>query len=296
MPVYKHKIYQLKRKREIFETHSVKSLVNRLTELLEEPLTTKIEIRCVEELVDPLHPSSKQSLAEKFPEIAKLWDFEKNDGSTPQDVYPYSNKKKWWLCPKGHSFQQKVDVLTKGGKCPYCMGRIADVGKNDLATLYPELAKEWHPTKNGDLTPSSVTIHTIKKFWWKCSKGHEWNEDIGHRLRRKSGCPFCYGTYLIKGENDIETLYPEIAKEWHSCKNGNLKPSDCTVRTFNNVWWTCGECGTSYKASVFRRINGAQKCPNCYHSNDNILSIKQSYKGYETIRRTARKKGADKKT
>ncbi len=40
------------------------------------------------------------------------------------------------------------------------------VGKNDLATLYPKLAKEWHPSKNGDLTPESVLPNSNKKVWW----------------------------------------------------------------------------------------------------------------------------------
>ena len=31
---------------------------------------------------------------------------------------------------------------------------------------------------------------------------------------------------LIKGENDLATLYPALAKEWHPTENGNLKPED----------------------------------------------------------------------
>tara|TARA_Y100001968_G_C19395076_1_gene737801 strand:- start:1523 stop:1672 length:150 start_codon:yes stop_codon:yes gene_type:complete len=35
-------------------------------------------------------------------------------------------------------------------------------GAKDLATLYPEIAKEWHPTKNGDKT--SMGYHTIRRI------------------------------------------------------------------------------------------------------------------------------------
>ena len=39
-----------------------------------------------------------------------------------------------------------------------------------------EVAAQWHPIRNQDLTPSQVTAGTSKKYWWKCDKGpdHEW--------------------------------------------------------------------------------------------------------------------------
>jgi hypothetical protein len=45
---------------------------------------------------------------------------------------------------------------------------------NSLATLFPKLAKEWHPTKNAPLTPADVFPGTHKKFWWKCKGGRVW--------------------------------------------------------------------------------------------------------------------------
>ena len=48
--------------------------------------------------------------------------------------------------------------------------------KPSLAETHPEIAKEWHPTLNGDLTPRDFTHGSDKKPWWKCDKGddHEW--------------------------------------------------------------------------------------------------------------------------
>ena len=56
----------------------------------------------------------------------------------------------------------------------------------------PELAKEWHPTKNGVYTPQNVAPNSNKKFWWKCPEGHEY---VASPLDRKygSGCPYCSG-------------------------------------------------------------------------------------------------------
>ena len=60
-----------------------------------------------------------------------------------------------------------------------------------MEVLRPELASEWHLTKNGSLTPRDVTIGTHKKIWWKCEKGHEWKATIANRSKGV-GCPQCY--------------------------------------------------------------------------------------------------------
>ena len=63
--------------------------------------------------------------------------------------------------------------------------------KNSLAAVNPELAKEWHPTKNGDILPEYVSIHFNKKVWWKCSEGHEWQASVNTRSKGH-GCKECY--------------------------------------------------------------------------------------------------------
>ena len=49
---------------------------------------------------------------------------------------------------------------------------------------YPELVKEWHPTKNGDLTPKDVTHGSSKKIWWLCSKGHSHYSTVSNRTSK----------------------------------------------------------------------------------------------------------------
>lgn len=62
---------------------------------------------------------------------------------------------------------------------------------SSLAELYPEIAAEWHPTKNGNLTPDCITYGSGKKVWWKCKVcGHEWMATIGKRTSGR-GCPSC---------------------------------------------------------------------------------------------------------
>lgn len=68
------------------------------------------------------------------------------------------------------------------------MGRYETLDESD-----PDVAAEWHPTKNGDLTPADVTGLSNRWVWWQCARGHEWEGAINQRTRRKSptSCPYC---------------------------------------------------------------------------------------------------------
>ncbi|MDA7656552.1 zinc-ribbon domain-containing protein, partial [Akkermansiaceae bacterium] len=85
--------------------------------------------------------------------------------------------------------------------CPICKNKIV-VKSNSLATTHPELVKEWHPTKNGDLTPYDLVVGTPKKVWWKCPKGddHTWKASPHLRNKDNTGCPFCTLTPQSKQE------------------------------------------------------------------------------------------------
>jgi len=60
--------------------------------------------------------------------------------------------------------------------------------KPSLAETHPELAKQWHPSKNGELSPEKVSKGSNKKVWWKCPEGddHEWEAIIALRTGKKS--------------------------------------------------------------------------------------------------------------
>ena len=66
----------------------------------------------------------------------------------------------------------------------------------NLAICFPEIAKEWHPTKNGNLTPLNFHANSRWKAWWICKRGHEWQAAIdsrnGSKNRKGTGCLRCY--------------------------------------------------------------------------------------------------------
>ncbi len=93
-----------------------------------------------------------------------------------------------------------ISNRTKGRNCPYCSGRYA-TQNNNLKIKNPKLAKEWHPTKNGELTAKDVTVSSGKKVWWVCKKGHEWQKSINARNNKGTGCPYCSGRYATPNNN-----------------------------------------------------------------------------------------------
>ena len=107
--------------------------------------------------------------------------------------------------------------------------------KQSLAEAAPEIAKEWHPTKNGSLTPNDVSRASEKKAWWLCSKGHEWEANISSRTKvNGTGCPYCSGRNVIEGVNDLKTWCiqnnkEELLREWNYEKNGDLKPQALVI-------------------------------------------------------------------
>jgi len=109
---------------------------------------------------------------------------------TPNNVTSGSGKKVWWKCEKGHEWDAIIGNRAKGRGCPYCAGKLV-YEDNCLQTLKPDIAKQWHPTKNGNLTPKDVTIKSDKKVWWLCEKGHKWDAKIGNRTNG-TGCPHCH--------------------------------------------------------------------------------------------------------
>ena len=198
-------------------------------------------------------------LLSQMPELAKEWDCELNGELNPENVTIGSNKKVWWKCEKGHSWQATINHRSKGTGCPFCSGRNASKGVNDLETIYPQLAEQWDYEKNQGIKPSEISAHSHKKVWWRCKYGHEWQALISNRAKGRN-CPICGNKKVLSGYNDLETQSPELAKQWHPTKNGKLMPTDVLPSSSKKVWWLC-EKGHEWQAT----INNRQKrnCPEC---------------------------------
>lgn len=201
-------------------------------------------------------------LATTNPELISEWDYEKNKISI-DSIKAGTNKKVWWKCSKGHSYEAMVSAraLLKSG-CPYCAGQRPIRGVNDLVTLRPDIAEEWDDLKNGKLSPYDVNEKSNKKVWWICLNGHSYNAVIASRTGiNHTGCPYCAGQKVLEGFNDLETVCPDMAKEWCYYKNIGLTPRQITKSSNRKVWWVC-QFGHEYEATVANRLKG-DNCPIC---------------------------------
>ena len=196
-------------------------------------------------------------IEEASEKLISEWNKEKNTDIDINLITSGSGKKVWWKCEKGHEWEARISHRTNMKcNCPYCSGARVLAGFNDLQTKYPELAEEWHPTKNGNLKPTDITCGSSKKVWWLGKCGHEWEASISNRTGLNStGCPYCSGSKALIGFNDLQSQYPDIAKEWHPTKNGDLKSTDVTSASGKKVWWL-GKCGHEWEARVCDRVNG----------------------------------------
>jgi len=199
------------------------------------------------------------------PALAKEWHPTKNGKLTPRDVTANSGKRVLWLCKKGHEWEAVIATRNKGRGCPYCCNQKIGID-NNLATINPALAKEWHPTKNGNLAPSGVAPGSDKKYWWICKCGHAWEARIDNR-RHGKGCPYCAGQKVCH-DNCLASLNPELAKEWHSTKNGVLTPRDVIAGSSKKAWWICKK-GHEWEAVIANRNKGIG-CPKCYFQTSQI--------------------------
>ena len=116
-----------------------------------------------------------------------------------------TNKLKWKCLKEGckEIFDMSLNCVYNGQNCPFCAG--SQVGlSNCLATKRPDLISEWHPTKNGNLTPWDVTEFSQEYIWWRCKENpeHEWRTTVAHRHDRN--CPECK---LSKGEINIKAQF-----------------------------------------------------------------------------------------
>lgn len=205
-----------------------------------------------------------------FPELSRQWDYSRNDDVHPSEVLAGTEAKFWWKCQKDNRHHWKATVssrtLQKTG-CPICSNLKVIAGVNDLQTTNPDLLRSWHPTKNLPVMPSQITAGTHKTYWWSCEvhPEHEWRTAPVMRVAG-TGCPFCSNQRVFTGFNDLETVNPTLASDWHPTKNGSIVPSSVAPNANKKFWWKCFNDPThEWMATPGARSRGSG-CPTCANS------------------------------
>lgn len=244
--------------------------------------------------------TSKQWLA-GYPHLVAQWHETKNVDLYPYEVSHGAARRIWWKCGEGpdHEWSTRaVDRTKRALGCPFCAGRRVSV-TNALATKYRDVAREWHPTRNGALSPEDVTAHSHRRVWWRCRRDprHQWQASIvnrtnsraglhssqrrstGARPRAGTGCPLCSG-HSVAWSTSLAALRPSIAAEWAPTLNGKLTPRDVTTGSPRRAWWRCRKdashvwCATIANRARRKRPAGCPFCSGRRVSATNNLATK----------------------
>lgn len=212
-------------------------------------------------------PSQVQQVSSKYwvagyPELLAQWHPTRNGGLRPDEISYGSSRRIWWRCPKGRDHEWRAipqSRTSQGTGCPFCSGARVSV-TNSLATRAPKVAAEWHPARNGSLTPRDVVSGSTRRVWWTCRRGpdHEWRAAVNSRAQAGAGCPFC-ASRALSITNAVASL-PAAAAQWHP--RNRLGPERMTCSSMTLVWWRCN-VGHEWRASPHERVRRGRGCPYC---------------------------------
>jgi len=256
----------------------------------------------IEDMAEPFCGKYRKTtvpLKDAAPEVAIEWLYAKNCGWGPEHVSRASGVRAWWKCSScQREYKAQINNRTYGSACPYCASkRVCE--DNAFTVFYPEIAKEWHPTKNKKLKVTDVTWGSNKRAWWLCSKcENAWECAISDRTGLESGCPACYearmeyarlhpSTYetpqLVLSENtegqshwytkpsseNFVSLYAynkTLARQWHPTKNGKIGALDIARGSQAIAWWRCKKGPDhEWQAPVYSRTSKNSGCPFCHN-------------------------------
>ena len=243
---------------------SQKDLPETCKKILSEIVEENIDIDLAKDALEienlRYYTEKQSSLLILNPKLAEEWNYKMNGNLKPEFFSVSSQKKLWWECKNGHSWQATVANRNYGYGCPYCATEKSKIKIDIVASINQNLVDEWNYDKNNGLTPLDISPNSSKNIWWKCSAGHEWQARVSHRSKG-SGCPYCAGQKVLVGTNDLQTVNPILAKEWNFEKNGEILPVDVMPNSHKNVWWKCDN-GHEWQMTIKDRNRG-RKCPEC---------------------------------
>jgi hypothetical protein len=189
----------------------------------------------------------KLPLSVTHPELAKEaigWD--------PSKFTMGSNSLVTWECLQGHQWRAVIDNRTRRGSgCPYCANKSVLIGFNDLQTTRPDIAAKADGWDTQSLTSGSERVRE-----WKCSEGHSWSAKV-HAVVSGTGCLVCLNKQILKGFNDLNSMFPEIASQ-----ADGWDPSLYGAGSHKKMPWICSK-GHPYKATIVNRTRRGDRCSVC---------------------------------
>lgn len=206
--------------------------------------------------------AENQGFLKDSPDLFRQLFPEDNQGIDLTRIKKFSVKRLTWAGDCGHKWDATPSSRSTGHNCPYCAGHKVLQGFNDAATKYPELVGSFLEEENG-ITLDQVSYGSAKKYRWIEQCGHERECSVSDKKR--FGCTYCSRRRILTGFNDLEEIFPEIAKEWHPEKNNEILPSEIIAGTKITYWWKCSKDSShEWVASAESRTRSDSGCPHCW--------------------------------
>jgi len=233
----------------------------------------------------PICKEENQKYLSERRDLMEKWAFEENEalGILPHQITAGSNKKVWWRCSaKHHLYLRTISKeATRNPQCPVCKEE-----NQKYLSDYPELLKEFAYELN-DISPEELTEGSDTRVKWRCKKhGHVWVTAPYHRIKEKTGCPYCSNKKVLQGFNDLLTVNPPNLRYWDYDKNDKegILASNYTPASKQNAWWLCDKGHHTYN-SIVNVINRKTACFECMEdkkqaSADAVARIKKRQEVY----------------
>ena len=211
-----------------------------------------------------------------------------------------SNRKVYWTCNLGHTWLAKINNRTSvGTDCPECMKLKKEYGvfQSDKLSVSDtleswcknhgergeRLISEWvgEDVDGNPIEMSDVEHKSTLSVKWRCSVcSNIWATRIINRVKEGSNCHVCVnkaaGTLAAKSRlerigNDLytwcmnsSTLGALLLSEWtgRDSLGNSVDMKSISVGSNREVFWRC-ENGHEWVASVLRRTQGHNYCPQC---------------------------------
>lgn len=199
---------------------------------------------------------------EEHGELEKYYDT--NENQRPFKSYSnMSNDYVLWRCDKGHTFRRTIYNMGRmdSFRCPVCENYLLQIGENDLASQYPDLAKEFDVKKNKSTPQEIIISSTNPDTWWTCAVWHEFQRSVSSRINRSAECPVCNRTIVVKGVNDFQHAYPVVEEVWDYEQNERT-PDRISDRCNEKFYLKCNK-GHRYVAALSTLKSNDFQCLVC---------------------------------
>ena len=220
--------------------------------------------------------SKKERLLERNGSLADL-PFSKEfdvvaNGVTPNKVTKRSKEVYWWVCPKGHKYQESVErraLARRSGYdyrnlCPYCSrsDNFISTCKGKYGSVADTVfASEFDVKRNG-VNPEDVFKNSRDVYWWKCSRyGHSFLKKPRERVHSDGSCPICLGREVLEGFNDVGTLKKDLVPYWIDSEKSY---TEVTSGSSYEALWKCKKCGKTFRKRVVDTTSAL--CSDCIES------------------------------